>query len=284
MFLKHEHCYEELREMVLAILSRSDENRVNRFEKLLETTALELCEQDGLDNEHQHISYGASAQLHPNDAELVLDIVWDLFRQGIVTLGLNPANPGWPWLRLSRFGECAVQQSLYRFHNKAAFMKALRSESIDISCDSVPYLREAVATFYSDCLLSTCVMLSAAAETEFLRLLTAAKNNKTYGKYFSRIGDGLNIRAKILRFGEAIKPVLTLLPDSATCELGDALNTMQAILRTAHNESSDASGAHPPSRDQVYVYLQIFVPFAEQLTRLRRELEESDYPRLVGSP
>ena len=281
---EREHSYEELRELVIIILLSAAENGVDRFEKLLERTALELCRQDGPQNGQQHFFYGSATQLHPNDAELVLEIVWDLFRQGIVTLGLNAANPGWPWLRLSRFGECALQQGLYRFHNRAEFMKALRSEAIDISPEAGLYLREAIAAFYTDCLLSTCVMLSVAAEAEFLRLLDVAKNSSTYGKYFSRIGDGLNIRAKVLRFGEAIKPMLAVLPEAATCELGDAMNTMQAIVQTARNQSGQPSGANPPSRDQVYVYLQLFIPFAEQLMRLRRELGEADYPRLVGAP
>ena len=277
---EQEHSYEELRELVIAILLDSGENGVNHFTKLLERAALELCKQNGTECGPQR----SAAQLHAADAELVLEIVWDLFRQGIVTLGLNAANPGWPWLRLSRFGECALQQGLYRFHNKAEFMKALRSEAIDVSPDVAVYLKEAVAAFYTDCLLSTCVMLSVAAESEFLRLLDVAKNSRAYGKYFSRIGDGLNVRAKILRFGEAIKPMLAVLPESATSELDDALTAMQAIIRTARNETGEPSGASPPSRDQVYVYLQLFIPLAEQLTRLRRELSGADYPRLVSSP
>jgi len=278
-----EHSYEELREIVINILLAASENGVDRFEKLLEKTALELCRQDGPEHGRQHFSYGSATQLSPDDAEIVLEIVWDLFRQGILTFGLNASNPGWPWLRLSRFGESALQHGLYRFHNKAEFMKALRSEAIDISPDAVVYLREAVAAFYTDCLLSTCVMLSIAAESEFLRLLNVAKDSRTYGNYFSRIGDGLSIRAKILRFNEAIKPMLTLLSESATDELGDALNTMQSIIRTARNEAGQPTGASAPSRDQVYVYLQLFIPFAEQMMRLRRELAEADHPRLVSS-
>jgi hypothetical protein len=281
---QQEHSYEELREVVVNVLLDANQNRVDRFEKLLEKAALELCKQDGQAHGQQHFSYGSASRLHPNDAELVLEVVWDLFRQGVLTFGLNAANPGWPWIRLSRFGECVLQHGPYRLHNKAEFMKALRSTAIDISPDAAVYLREAVAAFYTDCLLSTCVMLGIAAESEFLRLLDVAKNSKAYGKYFSRIGDGLSIRAKILRFGEAIKPLLSLLPQSATCELGDALNTMQSILRTARNESGQPCGADPPSRDQVYVYLQLFIPVAEQLMRLRRELTEADYPRLVGAP
>ncbi len=278
---QQEHSYEELREVVINVMLGANDNGVDRFEKLLNKAALELCKQDGLEHAQQHFSYGSAAQLHPNDAELVLEIVWDLFRQGILTLGSNVSNPGWPWLRLSRFGEYALQQGPYRFHNKAEFMKALRSEAIDLSPDSVLYLREAVSAFYTDCLLSTCVMLSIAAESEFLRLLDVAKSSKTYGKYFSRIGDGLSIRAKIWRFQEAIKPILTLLPKSATDELGNTLNAMQSFLRTARNESGQPAGANPPSRDQVYVYLQLFIPCAEQWMRLRRELIAPDYPRPV---
>jgi hypothetical protein len=163
-------------------------------------------------------------------------------------------------------------------------MKALRSEAIDISPDAVVYLKEAIAAFYTDCLLSSCVMLSIAAESEFLRLLDVAKSSKTYGKHFSRIGDGLSIRAKILRFGEAMKPMLTVLPESATDELSNAFNTMQSIIRTARNGSGQPTAANPPSRDQVYVYLQLFIPFAEKLMRLRHTLTEADYPRLVHSP
>jgi hypothetical protein len=281
---QQEHSYEELREVVINVMLDANANGVDRFEKLLERTALEFCKLGWPEHGQQHFSYGAASQLHPNDAELVLEIVWDLFRQGIVTLGLNASNPGWPWLRLSRFGECALQHGAYRFHNKAEFMKALRSEAIDISPDAVVYLREAVAAFYTDCLLSSCVMLSIAAESEFLRLLDVAKSSKTYGKHFSRIGDGLSIRAKILRFGEAIKPVLTVLPESATDELGNAFSTMQSIIRTARNGSGQPTGANPPSRDQVYVYLQLFIPFAEKLMRLRHTLTEADYPRLLHSP
>ncbi len=47
------------------------------------------------------------------------------------------------------------------------------------------------------------------------------------------IGEELTVRTKILRFGEAIAPVLTLLPQQAARELNDALTTGQAILLAA---------------------------------------------------
>ena len=87
---QQEHSYEELREVVINVLLDANANGVDRFEKLLERTALEFCKLDWPGRGQQHFSYGAASLLHPNDAELVLEIVWDLFRQGIVTEVLNP--------------------------------------------------------------------------------------------------------------------------------------------------------------------------------------------------
>ena len=276
-----EHSYEELREIVMSVMLDGCNNGPEKFEKILEKTALELYRQDPDSHGNQSFSHGSAMQLNSNDSDLVLDIVWDLFRQGIITLGANAANPGWPWLRLSRFGECALNQSPYRIHNKSGFVKALRSEVTDISSEAMVYYREAVTAFYMDCLLSACVMLGIAAEAEFLRLLAIAKNSEAYGNYFSRIGDGMTIRTKIGRFQDAIKPILGLFPKSATDELDNNFNNIQSLIRIARKESGQPSGANPPSRDQTFVYLQLFIPFAEQLMQLRHQLSEPARPRLV---
>ena len=231
-----QHSYEEIRDIVIKILQNARSNGANNIDKLLDMTAHLLYKQDGATQARSSFSHGSFAQLHPDDSQLVVEIVWDLFRQGIVTLGLDASNPGWPWLRLSRFGEIALRQHSSRFHDTAGFVKLLHAEVTDISPKSVVYFEEAVAAFYSDCLLSTCVMLGAAAEIEFLRLLDAAKNSDTYGRYFSRIGDGLFIRTKISRFQEAIKPLLSFLPMSATNDLELNLNTGQSIIAAARNE------------------------------------------------
>lgn len=278
---QREHSYGDLREVVIDIVLDAGDQGVDDFDRLLEKTALELGKRDGLAVGRHHFSFGPTAALHPADAELVLEIVWDLARQGILTFGLNPANPGWPCLRRSRFGECALRRAPHRFHNNTGFLKTLRLEAADASPDAVVYLREAVTAFYMDCLLSTCVMLSVAAEGEFLRLLSVAKNSKTYGRHFSRISDALSVGAKISQFREAIKPILPLLPKSATDELDHNLHTMQSVIRIARNESGRPSGSLPPSRDQVYLYLQLFMSFSRQSTRLRQELNEPAYPRLV---
>ena len=59
---------------------------------------------------------------------------------------------------------------------------------------------------------------------------------------------------------------------------------IQSVICIARKELGRPPEANPPSRDQVYLYLQLFIPFAKQLTRLRHELSEPPFPRLVRAP
>jgi hypothetical protein len=61
------------------------------------------------------------------------------------------------------------------------------------------------------------------------------------------------------------------LPQEAVEDLDTNFAMIQSVLRIARNEAG-----HPTvtklQREQVYVYLQLFVPFARQLMRLRAAL------------
>ena len=50
----------------------------------------------------------------------------------------------------------------------------VRGQSPDLSNLAATYLEEAVATFYAECMLASCVMLGVAAEVEFLELVEVA--------------------------------------------------------------------------------------------------------------
>ena len=275
-----DHDADELRDVVLDVILDAGETGANSFDRLLEKTALELGKRDALAGRKKPLSAGPP-RLKPAESEQALEIAWDLARRGVVTFGREASSPAWPGLRRSRFGEHAPRRDAHRFSDSREFLRMFRPETADMSPDAAVYLREALAAFYMDCLLSACVTLSIAAEYEFLRLLRAAKNSATHAGCFSRIGDDLHIGAKISQFKEAIRPILDLLPKPATDELDHNLDTVQSVIRFVRNESGKPSGALPPSRDQVYLHLLLFVPFAKQAMRLRRELNELPSSRLV---
>ena len=274
---------DDLREIVIEVMLDAGDAGMTSFSRLLEKIALERRKWDGVapGPRRPNSSHGLSADREPSDSERALEIVWDLARQGTLTFGPNAESPDWPAFRRSRFGERARGRDEDPYPARIGSLKTLHAEIADISEDAAVYLKEAVAAFYMDCLLAACAMLSIAAEGEFLRLLSAAKNSAAYGQHFSRIGDSQTIGAKISQFKEALSSIRPQLPKPATEELDHNLETVQFVIRAARNDAGKPSGVPPPSRDQVYLYLQLFIPFARQALRLRRELNERPYPRLV---
>lgn len=270
-----EHTYEELRSIIVDILLKNEKvlYEPDQYTHLTLGVAEILArresrgEQRPPDPLHQ-------IRLHPNDIELVRDIFWDLFRQGYITLGLDACNENWPFFRLSHFGEQTLKtQSPYRFHDTSSFIKMVTNEVPDVSSEALAYLDEAVAAFYADCILACCVMLGVAAEAEFLRLLDVAANSTTYGAAFAPIQKLPFIRQKIVKFQEQMQPLLKskALPREAVEDLDTNFTMIQSVLRIARNEAG-----HPTftklNREQVYINLYLFIPFARQLRRLRLAL------------
>jgi hypothetical protein len=267
------HSYEELRTVVVDLLVRRETTRyeVNQFRHLTAGVAEVLARREG--TLQQARGYG-DPHLSSNDAELVRDVFWDLFRQGFITLGLNDSSDAWPFFRLSHLGgQTLATQSPFRFHDTSSFLNIVSREAPDISAEAKVYLDEAVAAYFADCLLASCVMVGGAAEAEFLRLVDVAANSPTYGPTFAPVVQPIFIRQKITRFQECLKPLLDArrLPREAVEDLETNFNMIQSVLRIARNEAG-----HPTStqlqREQVYVYLQLFVPFARQVMRLRNAL------------
>jgi hypothetical protein len=138
--------------------------------------------------------------------------------------------------------------------------------------EAVPYLEEAVATFYADCLLASCIMLGVAAEIEFLRLIAVGLANQAYGASFAKADKERTIRQKILKFQNGLGALPQTLLEKIGEDIGTHLTAIQSILRVARNEAGHATIAKQPTREQVYVYLQLFVPFAEQVGKIRQAL------------
>jgi hypothetical protein len=268
------HSYEEVREIVVdVLLSR----QAGLFSELLEAACRGLLDRDNGGRwfppaGQTGIAYeGAAAYLRPEDSSSILEVFWDLFRQGAVTLGHNAAQPGWPAYRLTRFGQQIAHKSPYRFHDTESYITLVRSYAPAISPEAVEYLEEASAAFYADCLLASSVMLGVAAEAEFLRLVEVACKSASYGAIFTPVSKPLFIRQKILKFLAVIKPLISSLPKEATEDLETNFNAIQSVLRIARNEAGHPT-AVTPQREQVYINLQLFAPFVRQVERLRSAL------------
>lgn len=269
-----EHAYEELRGIVVDILLNRERVKyeATHYDHLLAGVAEVLARRGSTGQQQPLCGSPDEVRLHSHDVELVRDIFWDLFRQGVITLGKDGTNSMWPHFRLSRFGERTLNtQSPYRFHDTDSFIRIVRHEVPDISPEAVAYLDEAVAAFYAECLLACCVMIGVAAELEFLRLVDVACKSTTHGSVFAPVQKQRLLHQKITKFEDSLKPLLRTLPREAVEDLDANFRMIQSVLRIARNEAGHAK-VTKLEREQVYVYLQLFVPFAHQLMRLRAVL------------
>jgi hypothetical protein len=268
-----QHSYEELRALVIdELLTPTCRN----FDELQEKVSQAILKQN---NEWPRppretgIAYqGAVSYLHPNDSSTILEIFWDLFRQGVITLGTDARNPGWPWFRLSRFGQNIKNQSAFRFHDTSSYIAMIRTYDPNISPSGVLYLEEAAASFYAECLLSASVMLGVAAEAEFLRVLDVATGSTKWASIFAPVTKVPFIRGKIQKFQGALAPHRNSIAHEVTEDLDTNLSMIQSVLRLARNDAGHPSGSAAPTREQVYVNMQLFGPFARQLAGLRKAL------------
>ena len=266
-----QHNYEELRTLVIdELLARS----CRSFDELQEKVSQAIMKRSNQwPPGETGIAYqGAVAYLHPNDSSTILEVFWDLFRQGVITLGTDARNPGWPWFRLSRFGESIKTQSEFRFHDTSSYIAMIKSYDPDVSAAGLLYLEEAAASFYAECLLSASVMLGVAAENEFLRVLDVATSSTQWGAIFAPVTKAPFIRGKIQKFQAAFAPHRKTLAHELTEDLDINLSMIQSVLRLARNDAGHPSGIPAPTREQVYVNMQLFGPFSRQLASLRKGL------------
>lgn len=266
------HNYEELRTVVIDILlGEPIAYGPKDYQKLVDGVGEVLVRRGA--NYTEDPNYGPGLRMDPRDVELVRDVFWDLFRQGIVILGRDDMNENWPNFRLSHHArETLAQKRKFSFHNATSYLKLVRQEAPDICQETEVYLVEAISTYYADCLLACTVMIGVAAEIEFLRLLDAGASNTVHSSLFAQAIAERQLRQKIIKFQAIIPSLPSAMLKTAGEDVATQINSIQSVLRIARNRAGHALSHRTPSREEVYVLLQLFVHFVGHVERLRKQL------------
>jgi hypothetical protein len=127
------------------------------------------------------------------------------------------------------------------------------------------YLQEAMQAFRAGCLLSATVMLGVASEHSFLLLAEAAEQNSAYGTKFLGALKERTILQKFRKFRAALQQhVLADLPPELKEDLDIQFDGILSVIRTFRNDAGHPSGKIM-EREQVYVLLQMFIPYCKKL-------------------
>ena len=131
--------------------------------------------------------------LSANDRGRFLEVFWTLFREGIITLGLNDADREFPFFRVTEFGgRIVAHQQAYFFHDVSSYERLLRSEIPAIDDTTLLYLKEAMQSFRTGCILASTVMLGVATEHTFLLLVETIERSVAHSATFASVATETN--------------------------------------------------------------------------------------------
>lgn len=105
-----DHTYEEIRKAAIEVLANGGGS--SQYNTLKENVSKLIEQREGGDKQQSGQitnTYGprisGSSSLSDKDRNLLLEVFWNLFREGIITLGINDQNAEFPWFRVSEFGK-----------------------------------------------------------------------------------------------------------------------------------------------------------------------------------
>jgi hypothetical protein len=262
------HSYEEIRAAVLDVLAGREKNlpyQVDQFAHLGIAVAEVLARREG--TTPQTSGSRAPLQLSSADGETFLEVFWDLFREGIVTLGLNNSNREFPFFRVSRLGQRLIENhDTYFFHDVGTYSALLQSTVPNIDPVTLLYVKEALQAFRSGCLLSSTVMLGVATEHTFNRVIEAA-NGSPQAKDFVPINKERSMLGRVDRFRRIMEQNKASLPFAISEDMDTHFSGIQSIIRTFRNQSGHPTG-QIVEREQVYILLNLFVPYCRKMYQL----------------
>jgi hypothetical protein len=137
------HSYEEIRSATFEVLSgrTSREYSLDQYAHLKIEVGKTVDKYDKLPAKPPS-SYPADSALTKEDAETLREVFWDLFRQGILTLGKDDLNSVFPFFRVTSFGAKAVREGdTYFISDTAVFEQRVKGEIPNIDDISILYLR-----------------------------------------------------------------------------------------------------------------------------------------------
>ena len=252
------HSYEEIQRVTVELLREPGSTRITQYLGLKSAVA------DAFVKMEETVTVSSNRE----DEELFREIFWDLFRQGVITLGSNESNPEFPFFKISSFGRRLLENpGVYFFHDVSSYERVITESIPDVDELTLLYLKEAMQAFRSGCILSSSVMLGVATEHTFLKLLEEIENNPHYNSTYRNVFTEKTILRKFNKFRRILEQEQEDIPQSIKEDLETNLAGILSIIRNFRNDSGHPTG-NIISREQCYILLNLFIPYCKKVYKL----------------
>jgi hypothetical protein len=258
---------EEMRSCVIEALRRTPRTQYVNLE--IETAV--VARERGLPMQQNH-----ECHLQRQDLRRFREMVWALVIEGVMTIGMDDANPQWPFLSLTEYGEQVVLDRETTPYDPSGYLRAMIN---DAPFDDIEnrYLSQALVAFRHNLADASAVMLGAASE-HLITLLgerVAATDSvvaPTLGKRLE--GPALRLLSYLHDY---LRPKAGQLPRDLKESLDTTFLGIANLIRIARNDAGHPFLAHV-SRDQAFVALQLFPTYRRWVRRVMSHLPLGDHP------
>lgn len=266
--------FEELRKIVLQALNKYREAGANhlQFGGFSSEVAHELLDIQGRLKNPGHVTVHYGFGLSSENQRHFLQLFWQFFREGIISLGSDIENPQFPFFHLTEKGNASLDGAgTFDFYNEDSYIKRIKNEVPNLPNSAEVYLREAVLAFYNDLLHSAAVMLGVALEADLEELFSAILAGSN-APVFSKISKERTILNKFNEFQKLLNSHLNLLSAATKEDLNTHLGPIFAVIRVSRNESGHPTGK-TVNRDQLFVYFQIIMACFKKIAQIKIDLQ-----------
>ena len=260
-----------LRNLVLEVLKKTPKTQatsiINDVERLVREKDLfpskEECQRLNVD-----YHYYEQEELNPIDKFNVVEVVWDLIIERIISPGQDQSNVNFPFVTLTSFGEAVISQSIPQYYDPDAYIGFLKSIAPSLDPVIEQYVFEGLNCFRRQLLFASAVMLGAAAEKAILLLLEAiAKSvlDPQRKKEAEQLLEGGRLPAIYDKITATLTPLTKkgAIPYSVHEGCIEHLMSLFEMIRVQRNDAVHPV-AGPVNRDKVFLSLQT-LPVALQL-------------------
>ena len=262
-----DHSYEEIRKVAIDILARRWKSDVpsgfqlpNDYDGFKEAVGSLLNTKE--------VSYGGRYEwetvMSLIDSDKFLEVFWDIFREGIITLGTSDKNRDFSYFRIAQHGTKIIEnKDMYFFHDVSSYESVIKDNIPDIDEVTLLYLKEAVQAFYSGCYLASSVMLGVASEHTLLLLFEKFDNRiVTPDKKIK----GRNISDKFSNFKNKLNKDIAnnsiTVPYDIKESIDDNLEGIMNAIRRFRNDTGHPTGK-TINKEQCFINLTLFILYCK---------------------
>lgn len=275
--------YDELRSLVLTALRAEPKTQLVSLARAVAAAAVTT---GIVQSPHSGVVEGASFELQEDDTDRLIEIIWDLVIERVLTIGTTGVNSGWPHFRVTTYGRAVLASAAPVPHDPSGYLGQLRGAAPRVDSVLVTYVEESLRTYRVGAMLSSAVMLGCASEKAMGLLSEAVLRAVTDPATRRSLEKKLEDRS-IKRRSEALSDHFNSIRATLPRDLYEAIDVMVFgifdMIRRTRNDSGHPTGK-PVSRDQMYAMLQVFITYCKTLHALIDHLEAGAMPSGTSSP